>query len=211
LALVCIHHGCSGREMVGFGVHVMHTLLLLFRTVCMRTPLHGHSFACRAMQGFDAVLSDMCHFTHGNALTDSYKSLELARTAFEIAALPQQLQQQDSNAPAPRAGVLRVGGSLIMKLLQVGTEWCGCVWLCMAVHGWKSHCRNLCMGVPAYSSGYYAHLSAVWTMCTGSSSAVAACVYSMHACVYPMHAHVYLMHAGARHTGIRAGFEAVFR
>lgn len=60
------------------------------------------------MQGFDVVLSDMCHFTHGNALTDAYKSLELARTAFQISSLP------DGGG----GGVLKPGGSLVMKLLQ---------------------------------------------------------------------------------------------
>lgn len=60
-----------------------------------------------APRGFDVVLSDMCHFTHGNALTDAYKSLELARTAFEISLL-----SENDNV------VLKTGGSLVMKLLQ---------------------------------------------------------------------------------------------
>ena len=66
-------------------------------------------------QGFDVVLSDMCHFTHGNTVVDSYKSLELARTAFEIAAIqPGQNFSEESRS----GGVLRPGGSLVMKLLQ---------------------------------------------------------------------------------------------
>lgn len=62
-----------------------------------------------APKGFDVVLSDMCHFTHGNALTDAYKSLELARTAFEISSLPISDYEH---------GVLKPGGHLVMKLLQ---------------------------------------------------------------------------------------------
>lgn len=61
--------------------------------------------------GFDVVLSDMCHFTHGNSVVDAYKSLELARTAYDIA----------STQPTTHTvvnGVLKPGGSLVMKLLQ---------------------------------------------------------------------------------------------
>ena len=65
--------------------------------------------ATRRLQGFDAVLSDMCHFTHGNATLDAYKSLELAHTAYDVA----------TGAGAEEAdAVLRPGGSLVMKLLQ---------------------------------------------------------------------------------------------
>lgn len=62
-----------------------------------------------APKGFDVVLSDMCHFTHGNALTDSYKSLELARTACDIA-----ISVGDDNGGV----ILKPGGSLVMKVLQ---------------------------------------------------------------------------------------------
>lgn len=62
-----------------------------------------------APRGFDVVLSDMCHFTHGNALTDAFKSLELARTAFEISCSP---------GIGYEAGILKPGGHLVMKLLQ---------------------------------------------------------------------------------------------
>ncbi|KAL6770446.1 RRM5 [Auxenochlorella protothecoides x Auxenochlorella symbiontica] len=61
-----------------------------------------------APTGMDVVLSDMCHFTHGNKMMDSYKSLELAQTAVDIAM---------SAGPGSN-GILRPGGSLIMKLLQ---------------------------------------------------------------------------------------------
>ncbi len=66
-------------------------------------------------QGFDVVLSDMCHFTHGNTVVDSYKSLELARTAYEIAAMQAGPDFGGEGCPM---GVLRPGGSLVMKLLQ---------------------------------------------------------------------------------------------
>ena len=65
-------------------------------------------------QGFHVVLSDMCHFTHGNTVVDSYKSLELARTAYEIAAMNPAYGEESFNG----GGVLRPGGSLVMKLLQ---------------------------------------------------------------------------------------------
>jgi 23S rRNA (uridine2552-2'-O)-methyltransferase len=98
-------------------------------------------------KGFHVVLSDMCHFTHGNTVVDAYKSLELARTAFEIAISadgPFQLQVEEigesqgndidnfndhtsdvligasasSSQHTHGGGVLRSGGSLVMKLLQ---------------------------------------------------------------------------------------------
>ena len=65
--------------------------------------------------GFDVVLSDMCHFTHGNTVVDSYKSLELARTAYEIASMQPGPNFGEGNN---QGGVLRPGGSLVMKLLQ---------------------------------------------------------------------------------------------
>lgn len=52
----------------------------------------------------------MCHFTHGNAVADAFKSLELAQTAFEIAALPEEGSQDGC--------ILMPGGNLVMKLLQ---------------------------------------------------------------------------------------------
>lgn len=66
-------------------------------------------------QGFDVVLSDMCHFTHGNSVVDSYKSLELARIAYEIASTQ---PGPDFGEGSSSGGVLRPGGSLVMKLLQ---------------------------------------------------------------------------------------------
>ncbi|KAL4421639.1 hypothetical protein ABPG75_010930 [Micractinium tetrahymenae] len=71
--------------------------------------------------GFDVVLSDMCHFTLGNSVADAYKSLELARTAWTIAAGGELAgEQADPNLPwgGPGRGVLKPGGSLVMKLLQ---------------------------------------------------------------------------------------------
>lgn len=51
-------------------------------------------------------------------MADAYKSLELARTAWEIATGGEaQEQGGDGNAPLAR-GVLKPGGSLVMKLLQ---------------------------------------------------------------------------------------------
>lgn len=60
-----------------------------------------------AARGLDVVLSDMCHWTHGNSVVDSAKSLELARTAFEIS-----LYQEEGYT------LLKPGGSLVMKILQ---------------------------------------------------------------------------------------------
>lgn len=103
-----------------------------------------------AYHNFDVVLSDMCHFTHGNSVADAFKSLELARTAYEIATMQefsvmalQQIHERidtenindDSGAVSPaiengngdntiekvpvkKNGVLRPGGSLVMKILQ---------------------------------------------------------------------------------------------
>jgi 23S rRNA (uridine2552-2'-O)-methyltransferase len=77
--------------------------------------------------GFDVVLSDMCHFTHGNTVTDAYKSLDLARIAYEIASMhagasygKEKEVNSDSLTTATTAGtgVLKPGGSLVMKLLQ---------------------------------------------------------------------------------------------
>lgn len=68
----------------------------------------------QAPDGYDAVLSDMCHFTLGNSMADAYKSLELARTAWAIATGGEAAYP---NATLSR-GVLRPGGTLLMKLLQ---------------------------------------------------------------------------------------------
>ena len=70
-------------------------------------------------QGLDAVLSDMCHWTHGNSVVDAYKSLELARCAWTVATGGEAAEAADPNLPFSR-GVLKPGGSLVMKLLQVG-------------------------------------------------------------------------------------------
>jgi len=56
-----------------------------------------------------------CHFTHGNVVADAYKSLELARTAYEIATVA---EGPLFSGEAGAHGVLRPGGSLVMKLLQ---------------------------------------------------------------------------------------------
>jgi 23S rRNA U2552 (ribose-2'-O)-methylase RlmE/FtsJ len=69
------------------------------------------------LQGLDAVLSDMCHFTHGNSVADAYKSLDLARCAWAVATGGEGAEAADPNLPFSR-GVLRPGGSLVMKLLQ---------------------------------------------------------------------------------------------
>ncbi|GAB4822564.1 hypothetical protein N2152v2_009610 [Parachlorella kessleri] len=68
-------------------------------------------------QGLDAVLSDMCHWTHGNSVVDAYKSLELARCAWTVATGGEAAEAADPNLPFSR-GVLKPGGSLVMKLLQ---------------------------------------------------------------------------------------------
>lgn len=58
----------------------------------------------------------MCHFTHGNSVVDAYKSLELARTAFEIATW-----RDEGNSEGLQ--LLKPGGNLVMKLLQgAGTQ-----------------------------------------------------------------------------------------
>ena len=74
---------------------------------------HFPSLACR------------CHFTLGNSI-DAFKSLELARTAWEIATGGEGAEPV---APADLAelppfsrGVLKPGGSLVMKLLQGAGE-----------------------------------------------------------------------------------------
>jgi hypothetical protein len=66
-----------------------------------------------------------CHFTLGNSI-DAFKSLELARTAWEIATGGEGAEPV---APADLAelppfsrGVLKPGGSLVMKLLQGAGE-----------------------------------------------------------------------------------------
>lgn len=71
-------------------------------------------------QGFDVVLSDMCHFTHGNVVADAFKSLDLARTAYEIATCQEGSPFLDANGQIliDSKGVLRPGGCLVMKLLQ---------------------------------------------------------------------------------------------
>ena len=68
--------------------------------------------------GFNVVLSDMCHFTHGNAVADAYKSLELARLAFEIATKAEFCFKSQNLTNPRNLGVLKSGGSLVMKLLQ---------------------------------------------------------------------------------------------
>ena len=60
-----------------------------------------------AARGLDVVLSDMCHWTHGNSVIDSAKSLDLARTAFEISLYEEEGYR-----------LLKPGGSLVMKILQ---------------------------------------------------------------------------------------------
>lgn len=85
--------------------HLIAVSLMPTVTLARGTP----PFLTFSTQGMDVVLSDMCHFTHGNKMMDSYKSLELAQTAVDIAM---------SAGPGSN-GILRPGGSLIMKLLQV--------------------------------------------------------------------------------------------
>ncbi|KAI7835811.1 hypothetical protein COHA_010301 [Chlorella ohadii] len=64
----------------------------------------------------------LCHFTLGNSVADAYKSLELARTAWTIATGGEEAESLDPNMPWGR-GVLKPGGSLVMKLLQgTGTQ-----------------------------------------------------------------------------------------
>jgi hypothetical protein len=67
-----------------------------------------------------------CHFTHGNSVVDAYKSLELARTAWAIATGGDDAEAADPNMPFSR-GVLKPGGSLVMKLLQGSGEACSVV------------------------------------------------------------------------------------
>lgn len=73
--------------------------------------------------GFHVVLSDMCHFTHGNVVADAYKSLELAKLAFELATVANvqgfdSFENQGEEMQASGAGVLKTGGNIVMKLLQ---------------------------------------------------------------------------------------------
>lgn len=75
------------------------------------------------------MLSDMCHFTLGNSVADAHRSLELARCAWAVATGGEEAAEQgdveaDPAAPFSR-GVLRPGGSLVMKLLQVGAPGAG--------------------------------------------------------------------------------------
>jgi 23S rRNA (uridine2552-2'-O)-methyltransferase len=67
----------------------------------------GCSWKSYTAKGLDCVLSDMCHWTHGNSVIDSAKSLELARTAFEIS-----LYNEEGYC------LLKPGGNLVMKILQ---------------------------------------------------------------------------------------------
>lgn len=71
------------------------------------TEIDGTVWKSYAAKGLDCVLSDMCHWTHGNSVIDSAKSLNLARTAFEIS-----LYEEHEYA------LLKPGGSLVMKILQ---------------------------------------------------------------------------------------------
>ena len=79
-------------------------------------------------RGFDVVLSDMCHFTHGNVVADAYKSLELAKTACDIATRPhtecdKQLSTDRASDEDVIEALLKPGGHLVMKILQgPGTE-----------------------------------------------------------------------------------------
>ncbi|PSC74281.1 ribosomal RNA methyltransferase mitochondrial isoform X1 [Micractinium conductrix] len=77
--------------------------------------------------GVDVVLSDMCHFTLGNSVADAFKSLDLARTAWGIATggdnAASAEEQLELPWGAPGRGVLKPGGSLVMKILQgTGTQ-----------------------------------------------------------------------------------------
>ena len=64
------------------------------------------------MQGFDAVLSDMCHATTGISNADAARSLQLADLACYVAL---------GDAEEQRTGVLVPGGNLLVKLLEVCT------------------------------------------------------------------------------------------
>lgn len=73
------------------------------------------------MQGFDAVLSDMLHFTTG--VNDAELSLELAGAALHVSTGhffdlygPSYAQQLGL---AEHSGFLRPGGSLVMKVYDV--------------------------------------------------------------------------------------------
>jgi hypothetical protein len=84
-------------------------------SVQQSTLLH---FAAWPLSAFVAYTC-RCHFTLGNSVADAYKSLELARTAWEIATGGEALAADAAAATAPLSrGVLKPGGSLVMKLLQ---------------------------------------------------------------------------------------------
>lgn len=99
-------------------------------TQCCQTcePCAGHSIHClHSMAQITAASSSVealdvcrCHFTHGNSVVDAYKSLELARTAWTIAT-GGDIAAADTDMPFSK-GVLKPGGSLVMKLLQGSGE-----------------------------------------------------------------------------------------
>ena len=62
------------------------------------------------LQGFDAVLSDMCHATTGLSAVDAARSLQLANLACCISI---------GGAEEHSTGVLVPGGNLLVKLLEV--------------------------------------------------------------------------------------------
>jgi 23S rRNA U2552 (ribose-2'-O)-methylase RlmE/FtsJ len=62
------------------------------------------------LQGFDAVLSDMCNATTGISAVDAARSLQLADLACSVAI---------GDAEQQRSGVLVPGGNLLVKLLEV--------------------------------------------------------------------------------------------
>ena len=81
-------------------------------------------------------------------MADTFKSLELARTAWAIATGGEGAEAADPSTPFSR-GVLKPGGNLVMKLLQgsgVPRMWaraCGCVWVW--VWGWVGVCGCVCV------------------------------------------------------------------
>lgn len=94
-----------------------------------RTELHEHSSGL----DFDAVLSDMCHDTTGASFADVAMSLDLCECAAKIAvgqrfcmseadydALPSAVAE---DLRAWHVGVLRQGGSLVMKILEGAARW----------------------------------------------------------------------------------------
>ena len=82
------------------------------RTACGRPPL-----GCLPAPALTLRARRRCHFTLGNSVADAFKSLELARTAWGIATGGEAADAADPNVPLGR-GVLKPGGSLVMKLLQ---------------------------------------------------------------------------------------------